>query len=37
MAPSTTSIAATPTARALDVEEMRAELREIRRLLGPAR
>ena len=37
MSPSTTSIAATTMARQLDVEEMRQELREIRRLLGPVR
>ena len=37
MPASATSIAATTTARTLDVEEMRAELREIRRLLGPVR
>ena len=37
MSPSTTSIAATTIARQLDVEEMRQELREIRRLLGPVR
>jgi DNA-binding transcriptional MerR regulator len=37
MAPSTTSIQATATARPLDIEEMRHELREIRRLLGPLR
>jgi DNA-binding transcriptional MerR regulator len=36
-APSTTSIQATATARPLDIEEMRHELREIRRLLGPLR
>ena len=35
--PSTTSSAATTIARQLDVEEMRQELREIRRLLGPVR
>jgi DNA-binding transcriptional MerR regulator len=37
MLASTTTVAAAPTSRSIDVEEMRQELREIRRLLGPVR
>src|SRR3954468_19197023 len=37
MLASTTTVAAAPTSRSIDADEIRQELREIRRLLGPAR
>ena len=37
MLASTTTVAAAPTLRSIDADEIRQELREIRRLLGPVR